>query len=265
MPSRLTYRCIAMLLVKASNLLASMQENLHRHVGADTAYLHSSRHTFTAPLWELAQLKLSHLRLNFLDEEDTEIKIMPDIDEQDEVEICSAPSTMPAHLDLDLETRHAFLLAVSSRTIVAAARGNRLRQLYCSHSVQQPFAVRALLPYWVQIDEWQRCQFGAQGWLAAASTLRDLLSDASRWLGTTSRSAPRVNRLLTGAEVQSLQAHYWEARVPAPWWKRSYPEPDNAEPQLVERYLPWLAEDAELAQRVADAWNDVYERGASGS
>lgn len=30
---------------------------------------------------------------------------------------------------------------------------------------------------------------------------------------------------------------------------------------LLKLYLPWLEQDADLAQRVADAWNAVVERG----
>lgn len=31
--------------------------------------------------------------------------------------------------------------------------------------------------------------------------------------------------------------------------------------QPVARYLPWLEEDAELAQQVADVWNAIVEHG----
>ena len=42
-------------------------------------------------------------------------------------------------------------------------------------------------------------------------------------------------------------------------------EPEDSEcPATILHYFAWLAEDAELAQQVADAWNELVRRGEAG-
>lgn len=107
----------------------------------------------------------------------------------------------------------------------------------------------------------------------AALSLRALLAHASLWIGTTSVSDPRVDRRLSCQEIQSLRSHFelnptpeyrpdCELSLPPLPPGMRYPDrykKDSSPP--VEHYLPWLAEDAALAQQVADTWNEVVGRG----
>lgn len=127
-----------------------------------------------------------------------------------------------------------------------------MKHLRASNGAQQPFAVRALLPCWVQIESWGRETRSLRAWRAAATTLRPLLSRASRWLESTSSSGQREERYLDEQEVQSLQA-YFE--------REDLPELVRDELSPAQPYLPWLHEDAALAKQVADAWNAVVRRG----
>lgn len=44
---------------------------------------------------------------------------------------------------------------------------------------------------------------------------------------------------------------------------REWSEQYKKDKRPVTRYFPWLLEDAELSQRVADAWNAVVRRGGA--
>lgn len=65
---------------------------------------------------------------------------------------------------------------------------------------------------------------------------------------------PRIDRYLSCQDIQTLrtQLELSEIRLPG-WasWSRAV--------QRVERYLPWLEEDAELSQQVVDAWNEIVQ------
>lgn len=80
--------------------------------------------------------------------------------------------------------------SIACHAVVAAVRGGRLKRLCPGFSVDLPFAVRALLPYWLQIEDWGLATYaGDRRWSAAASSLRPCLAHASRrqdWLAPTS-------------------------------------------------------------------------------
>lgn len=154
--------------------------------------------------------------------------------------------------------------SIAARTVVAAVRGGKLKRLHFGTAlIHEPFAVRALVPLWIGIQEWEiralddgnldRQDF----WAQAALSLRHVLSYASRHLNG------REDRLLTCDDVRALLGHSSDI-VSAAWtaleeqWLSLEEDPD-VEP--IELYLRWFAEDAELAQQVADAWNAVVERG----
>lgn len=166
-------------------------------------------------------------------------------------------------------------LRIATRTIITAARGGRLRRLYASYhssnrkvtffdvDVEPPFAIPALLPYWVAIEQWYNVVGGMHGWQTAASTLRWLLAHASLWLDVAEGSvSPRQNRELTSQEIQSLHSRYTRIDlheiIPL---EASEPAENLAHMHPLEDYLPWLAEDAELCQRVADVWNGIVALG----
>lgn len=160
--------------------------------------------------------------------------------------------------DSGIEIHHG----VSCRTIVTAAQGGRLRRLaVTAFGVQEPFAVRSLLPCWVKMDVWEDYDLfvlPGDDWVASAWSLRPTLAHASMWLPESSPGA-RDDRRLTCSDVRSLLGHFECAGVPAGMEpKFDYDEPDYRFSSL---YLPWLAEDIELAQQVADAWNAVVARG----
>lgn len=174
-----------------------------------------------------------------------------------------------------------------SRTIVEAAKEGHLRRLMLSErTTQKPFAIRSLLPYWVGVEQWEEPDDLRSGpsarsherWSDAAALLRRALAHASFWL---SSSTPSVHdsRLLSFTDIQGLHTRFHRDAPPdftghlqlyrshlAMY--RDSPSLDEVritQIALIELYLPWLAEDAELAQRVADAWNAAVERGEAWS
>lgn len=203
------------------------------------------------PFWELSQ-RLEALTLDLwgiysIDKADLEEQVESAID------WVQVPASTPF---VDRQARNEFHLALASRTVVAAARAGRLRYLSCDMQVQQPFAIRALVPYWVYVEKWGcDCVF-ARNWSGAATALRPFLSHASVWLHATSTSAPREQRLLSHQDVKALQSYFGVEKMP-----RICLNQGQHMAQPVARYLPWLAEDEELAQQVSDAWNTVVERG----
>lgn len=150
--------------------------------------------------------------------------------------------------------------SIYSRTIVAAARGGRLERLSLPYlSVQDPFAVRNLLPVWLNISDWGKVPRGDLHhlkWLAAATSLRPTLAQATRWL-PVSYPETREDRLLTWSEVRSLLFLFDTDALPHP----DQPSLDLPDWRPFMPYLEWLAEDVALAQQVADAWNAVVRRG----
>lgn len=214
--------------------------------GADVSVI------LAVPLWELAG-NLQDLELSiFLSEAHVDL-----VGEHDEAELASfeLPESLPTDGE-EMEVLHAH---VASRTIIAAARGGQLRRLSAGseHDLEPPFTNRALLPYWIDIEEWD-VQGGAYGWMIAASTLRRLLAHASLWINTEPHAAARQDRHLACQDIQLLDWLYSDDNMPS-----IAPLRDDMESQPVEFYLPWLERDAALAQQVADAWNVVLERGGA--
>lgn len=151
------------------------------------------------------------------------------------------------------EDRNIFHDRLILRTIVAAARGGKLRRL--SVNVHEAFAIRSLLPAWVSIEDWSELHgFSHRNiWLLAAGSLRPLLAHASLWLPALTPGA-RSDRRLTGNDVQGLQAHFKKVGMP-----RAVKVFQKQSLELIP-YLSWLEEDATLSQQVADAWNAVVAR-----
>lgn len=108
----------------------------------------------------------------------------------------------------------SYHVAVICRTIIAAARGGRLRHLSCDDNAQYAFAIRALVPFWVHIQDWDGSEYLARGWLRAAASLRPLLAHVSLWGTSPSLDAAREDRSLTGEELQSLDSHFEQEELP---------------------------------------------------
>lgn len=160
---------------------------------------------------------------------------------------------LAADLPTSAEQKFALHHAIACRTIISAARSGHLRQLVCAPYVNEPFAIPALLPYWVRIDTWSLKGSLSPAWMGAAVALRHLLFHASHWLGTKEDSEPRSTLKLTRQDVQVLRSQLKGISLPV--WA------DEARTiQRVEPYLPWLEEDADLAQDVSDAWNEIVKR-----
>lgn len=160
---------------------------------------------------------------------------------------------LPAELPTSKEEQDALRFSIAYRTIITAAPGGSLRSLKIIPSLEHPFAIRALLPYWLLIDP--PSVSGCQGtWELAARTLRPALAHASLWLGANSDPGAREDRRLTREEVQSLHEVFSGAALPRFFRPRG-------QYQAVMRYLAWMEQDEELAQQVADAWNVIEGRG----
>lgn len=150
--------------------------------------------------------------------------------------------------------------AVATRMIVAAARRGQLKRLRLDkRDLDSPFAIRALLPYWVGIERWGYVS-DADGYLGAAVSLRRLLAHASLWLQASSDSTTRNNRILTRQDVQSLHSHFNTEGIPKVLGRGGIFAMPISTKTPVKLYLPWL-QDEELAQEVADAWNRVVDQG----
>lgn len=141
--------------------------------------------------------------------------------------------------------------SIACRTIITAARGGKLKALKLKgSSIQDPFALPQLVPFWVGIQDWGPGQPVGQGytkWLGAAAELRRALSHAYI-------QHAKGRRQLTTADIQALESYL---TVISP--------PRNSPLTKQERipfalYIPWL-EDEDLAEQVADAWKAVVARG----
>lgn len=153
------------------------------------------------------------------------------------------------------------------RTIVAAAKGGKLRalELLC-HTIEEPFAMRSLVPAcWVScvVDDYNEKdagegsqEHGSVGklWLKAAIWIRPALAHASLWLHTSLFAPPRNSRMLTTVDVQSILRYF----------KSSNFGNNGTGLIMAEPYLRWFEQDAELTQQVSEAWNTVVERGKAG-
>lgn len=225
------------------------------------------------PYWELAstlrQLSIGYIYRYWWIGTEAEIS-----DELEEALLTSVKlPSLPFRGSME-ETLHC---DIANRTIVAAARGGNLRQLLLSSAIavsQKSFAVRALLPYWVAIDDfgsWETHMCRAEGWQKqwyhAARTLRTVLAHCSLWL-EESHIGARNSRLLTREDVQALRGYF--SRFTAETLPKAFTFTilQGSARKIITRpfaifglYLPWLEEDAELAQQVADAWNAVVDRG----
>lgn len=163
------------------------------------------------------------------------------------------------HFRIDKQDCERYHIAAGYRTLFAAARGGQLRRLHLPYALHDSFAVRALLLYWVHIEDWDHRW--STPWMSAAMALRPLLAHASLWLGTATASGPRSDRHLTMQEVRSLHSYFKDQRIPD---FTNAPKNAIAPTETIDRYLPWLAEDGPLAQEVAQAWSDVVEKGEAG-
>lgn len=159
-----------------------------------------------------------------------------------------------AVVDTD-DARQALHSSIACRTIIAAARTGRLRKLVYDPTVELPFAIRELLPCWVAMEHW-KLEFSAkEPWPGAAVTLRPILAHASLWHDTAwSLSSKKRDRRLSRQDIQSLHSIFEAEGVP------TRVKGISVAGQPITLYLPWL-QDSELAQKVADAWNSVVERG----
>lgn len=174
------------------------------------------------------------------------------------------------------------------RTIAAAASGMRLRRLSFEYwkmsPLWKPFAVPTLLPAWVGMEEWQDLEAMIESdwpdlyWIGAAFLLRRALyhvsllpfadsepccdataSDALSDITSEAFSYTSARRLLTSLDVHAMYDKFKDCNLP-----HHYPQSDEVETEThFVGYLRWLRDDAELAQRVAGAWNAAVERGGA--
>lgn len=139
----------------------------------------------------------------------------------EELESFELPSTPPA----DRDEAASVHLAILYRTIIAAAQGGRLKRVSLPEGlIQQPFAIRQLLPCWVGVERWadvalaiprpeEAAAAPSKRWSVAASTLRVALAHSSVWLPESSAGA-RNDRLLTREDVQAMHASMLEQGLP---------------------------------------------------
>lgn len=243
------------------------------------------------PLWELSP-QLKRLSIGKVEKYDSESEW-----ETEEVPLARLAYYKPPESSFATTRAELIHCSIAFRAIIAAVKGVRLRSLVLSRHItlqHKVFAVRALLPFWIAVEDWGNWEehrharfsysFSAKrDWYHAARTLRQALAHASLWQGTSSSSA-RTNRALSRDDVQGLLAYFTslsvEARPPALAWTTEI-EPTERErpPQapymnqlfpprtitktyaVIDLYLPWLAEDAKLAQKVSRAWNEIAQRG----
>lgn len=214
------------------------------------------------PLWELSgRLKALSLRYEESQPESTYPYESPgaDLDGDPGRTLADIEAHFQSPLDYetlygdDEEARDAAHVAIGCRTVIAALRGGQLRRHQfhseAAYGPQYLYRVRALLPYWLQIEDWG----ASQGpWPNAAKQLRPFLAHSWRhrdWLGTCSSSVSHANRRLTASNFQLMHVHFADPRAGASLWS------------AVKCYLPWLAEDTVLAQPVVDAWHVIVDRG----
>lgn len=135
------------------------------------------RDLLAVPFWNLTR-NLVNLSLEF----GIKYELKADQTKQEQNESILASFKVPTTLPITDAGRARLHLAIANRTIIAAARTGHLKSLRVSmESAQRAFAIRALLPYWIKIEEWI-VHPADLGWLGAAYSLRRLLAHASLWL-----------------------------------------------------------------------------------
>lgn len=168
----------------------------------------------------------------------------------------------------EAQSNDALHYSMACRTVVAAAKGGRLRSLDLTcEKVQEPFAMRNLVPAWVrvaisnandfegnysQVDRNEE-EFEVMRWICAAARLPRALAHASLWLPHPHSALARDSRLLTPKDIQLMLSHFKTCNFD-----------DGTGRIMTELYLRWFEEDEKLAQRVSDAWNAVVKRGKAG-
>lgn len=149
--------------------------------------------------------------------------------------------------------------AIACRMIIAAAQGGRLKRLTFTHGLELPFAVRALVPYWVHIEDWGRHLYPRESWIRTARLLRPFLAHLSHrqnWIEPPSISDARNDRRLTHHHLQSLPACFADV-----YYSGEVRHAGNFFHDTVDVYLRWLAEDEEVRAGVLEAWNSIVDRG----
>lgn len=159
----------------------------------------------------------------------------------------------------DKKARELLHLAIASRMIVAAAQGGELRRLIPGglFNPHYYFEVRQLLPCWVRVEEWGPSRpFNGSPWHHAATLLRSFLAHASlrtSWLDSSRSSGTALDRSLSLQDLYTLRAFFENTQ--GSWYRGAIYG------TVVKYFLPWLFEDAELARKVLDTWNEVVKSG----
>lgn len=208
----------------------------------------------TVPLWDISP-KLTRLCL-FAHVDD--IGDQDRLPEQNEVDLNNVEAPLSSPL-VDDEAVYNYHTLIICRAIIAAARGCRLRLLSHDEMLQMPFALRTLLPFWVQMEVWDR---NAREWRAAARALRLLLAHTSYLLV---QREIKDDRLLLLQDVQTLLPSFKDIKVKDIKGLSDIVRASRKSFHFIESYLTWLNEDEDLAQQVADAWNAVVKRGEAGT
>lgn len=206
------------------------------------------------PYWELGW-KLRYLSLSLLDQ-DSSGRSADSAEERFEDQINTFE--LPTQPLSSTATAVGAYAAIANRTIIAAAGdGRALRNLCLNtpwHALDAAFACRNLLPKWVSMDYWY-LRHTKNVWAIAAMSLRPALAHVSLWRTPVWTSVPKNDRLLTGADVQAIRFRFAHEGKP-----KFFRQQSGLSAEPIDRYLVWLEEDAELAQRVADAWNQDVEK-----
>lgn len=166
----------------------------------------------------------------------------------------------------ECNAREAVHIATGCRTIIAAAKGGHLKRLDPgAHRHEYPFKIPALVPHWLQIEDWgavkpfnQKKDWVTSKWLGAAMALRPFLAHASLrkdWLAPKSGLDAAESRLLTRQDLRALMNYFDNAESPTPEHLVKASRP------VITLYLPWIIWDRKLAQRVLDAWAGIVKRG----
>lgn len=221
------------------------------------------------PIWKLAS-SLKHLSIHLFATDSNfaaySLNVARSVDAdvaEDEFPTFRAPFSLRPFEEGEYEDNDAQHYIIACRCIVAAAKGGRLRSLQFEvDAVQEPFAMRSLIPAWVHVlvkgspvdgfdspASLSESDYEAMRWICAARWLRPTLTHASLWLPRP-YSSPGENRHLQLCDIQAMLYHFKTSNFD-----------DGTGRLMAEPYLSWFERDAELAQQVSDAWNTVVERG----
>lgn len=127
-------------------------------LGHATSSLAIAHHHFldlaTVPLWTLSR-SIQGLGLHFQDEP-LGSGTRDEIDEQSKASLTSYEAfELPEKLPTDKAGIRALNLSVACGTTITAAKSGVLESLAVSKYIQQPFAARSMLPYWVRINNFE--------------------------------------------------------------------------------------------------------------